>query len=65
MKGVLRKVIDGMDLSKIHAQPAPPASSLIPNTEKTSKDQTITQAWLWPRVGQWFRANDISELTHL
>ncbi|KAH0550910.1 hypothetical protein GP486_007726 [Trichoglossum hirsutum] len=61
MKGVLRKVIDNMDLSKIRAQPAPPAQRLIPDDEGTSKDQTITQSWLWSRVGKWFQPNDIGE----
>ena len=61
MKGVLRKVIDNMDLSRIHAQPVPPTSNTIPEAERMSKDQTITHAWLWPRFGQWLEADDIGE----
>lgn len=60
MKGVLRKVIDRMDLSKISVKSHPRPENLIEQSEQdTSKGQIITQAWFWPRVGQWLREKDI------
>ncbi|KAH0542379.1 hypothetical protein FGG08_003224 [Glutinoglossum americanum] len=61
MKGVLRKVVSCIDLGKINVQPTPPVSNTIPEAERTSRDQTITQAWLWPRLGQWLEADDVGE----
>lgn len=60
MKGVLRKVIDRMDLSKISVESHPTPGNVIEPAERDmSKEQVITQAWIWPRVGQWLRENDI------
>ncbi|KAI9727780.1 MAG: Pyruvate decarboxylase 1 [Cirrosporium novae-zelandiae] len=56
MKGVLRKIIERM--GTLNIQPGPVASNKIPAHVDT-QDETITQAWLWPRVGQWLKENDI------
>jgi len=57
MRGVLRKVIKLIELSKLSAVPGPKTV----NQNKESKDvsDTITQAWLWPRVGYFLKENDI------
>lgn len=57
MKGVLRKVIQ--KLGTVNASPVPPLNNHVPDSEKNSKDQTISHAWLWPTVGQWLKENDI------
>ncbi|KAF4636146.1 hypothetical protein G7Y89_g1942 [Cudoniella acicularis] len=57
MRGVLRKVIDTIDPSKLSAIPGPK----IHNEIKANDDgtQTITQAWFWPKVGSYLKDNDI------
>lgn len=57
MRGVLRKIIDKVDMSKLSAVP----SNKIENQVKQNEDssETITQAWFWPRVGQFLKENDI------
>jgi len=58
MKGVLRKVIERM--GKVNVQSGPRASNEIARSERDmSHDQTITQAWFWPRMGQWLKEDDI------
>jgi pyruvate decarboxylase len=57
MRGVLRKVINKIDLSKLSAV----RGNKIENQVKQNEDnsETITQAWFWPRVGQFLKENDI------
>lgn len=57
MQGVLRKVINQVDLNKLNAQPGP----RVVADAKAGRDDspTITQAWLWPRVGEFLKDNDI------
>jgi pyruvate decarboxylase len=57
MRGVLRKVIDKIDLSQLSAVP----SNKIENQVKQNEDgsETITQLWFWPRVGEFLKENDI------
>lgn len=57
MRGVLRKVIERVDVSKISQQP----SAEVVNEVSENKDssQTITQAYFWPRVGEYLKENDI------
>ncbi|ODA83411.1 hypothetical protein RJ55_01925 [Drechmeria coniospora] len=57
MKGVLRKVIDRVDASKLAAQPSPSAWKDV--EVKADGSETITQAWLWPRIGEFLVENDI------
>lgn len=56
MNGVLKKVCQKMGKLNIKAGPSP--NNQIPRTEDSS-DETITQGWFWPRVGQWLKQNDI------
>ncbi|RDL32501.1 Uncharacterized protein BP5553_08957 [Venustampulla echinocandica] len=57
MKGVLQKVIDKVDLSKISAVPGP----YMETEPKAEEDDspTITQAWFWPSVSSFLKENDI------
>lgn len=57
MNGVLRKVTAKM--GKLNIQEGPKPANSIPQQEKDSDDPTITQAWFWPRVGQWLQEKDI------
>jgi pyruvate decarboxylase len=57
MRGVLRKVINQVDLSKLSAVAGPKMENKV--SENEDKSDTITQAWIWPRVGQFLKENDI------
>jgi len=57
MRGVLRKVIQQVDLSKLSTVAGPKISNEVKENEDSS--ETITQAWFWPRVGQFLNENDI------
>ena len=60
MKGVLRKVIDTVDVSRLPAKQPATVSNEIHESEKAMSDgEKVTQAWFWPRVGQWLRKDDI------
>ena len=56
MKGVLRKIINQVKPSELSVHPSPTVSTQV---TKDDGSQTITQAWLWPRVGHFLKANDI------
>ena len=58
MNGVLKKVTEQM--GKLSIEAGPEADNEIAKAEQDmSKDQIVTQAWFWPRMGQWLQANDI------
>ncbi|KAG0647175.1 Pyruvate decarboxylase [Hyphodiscus hymeniophilus] len=57
MRGVLRKVIEKVDLSKLSAIPGPKMSNKVKENE--DKSDIITQAWFWPRVGEFLKENDV------
>lgn len=59
MNGVLSKVV--AKLNKLNIQDGPTPANTIPQSEKEASSSTgsITQAWFWPRMGQWLRAKDI------
>ena len=57
MRGVLRKIVDRIDLRKLSAQPGPKMMNKVKENQDSS--ETITQAWFWPRVGQFLKENDI------
>ena len=58
MNGVLSKVTE--KLGKLNVQEGPKPTNEVPQAEKqTSASDTITQAWFWPRMGQWLRKSDI------
>lgn len=57
MRGVLRKVIDQVDLKVLKAQPGPKQANRVKENEDNS--QTITQAWFWPKAGEFLKENDV------
>jgi len=57
MRGVLRKIIKQIDLSKLSAVPGPNPENKVKENEDSS--ETITQAWFWPKVGGFLKENDI------
>lgn len=56
MKGVLRKIIDRIDVSRLSFVAAPSLKGQLPQGDD---DQIITQTWLWPRISSYLRENDI------
>jgi len=57
MNGVLKKVTQKLGTLSIEKGPVP--SNEIPEEEMKSVEPTITQAWFWPRLGQWLKPSDI------
>lgn len=57
MKGVLRKIISKINPSELSIQNSPSVSNEV--SENCDDSSTITQTWLWPRVGQFLEENDI------
>ncbi|OWP06280.1 hypothetical protein B2J93_4896 [Marssonina coronariae] len=57
MRGVLRKIIDRVDLSQLSAIAGPKMVNKVAGN--TDASDTITHAWIWPRVGQFLEENDI------
>jgi len=57
MRGVLRKIINQIDLSKLSAVSGPKMVNKV--AENEDRSDTITQAWIWPRVGEFLKENDI------
>jgi pyruvate decarboxylase len=57
MNGVLSKVTE--KLGKLNIENGPKPTNEIPNAEQQSSSSTITQAWFWPRLGQWLQPDDI------
>lgn len=57
MKGVLQKIIKILDPKTLCAKSAP----VVRNEVKENRDDspTITQSYLWPRVGEFLVENDI------
>lgn len=57
MRGVLRKLIDCVDVPQLSVGPSPP----VENDTMAQDDgsQAITQAWLWPRMGDFLREDHI------
>lgn len=60
MNGVLRKVTDRLDKSKlsISKAPEPPTNTVSKEVAQESAD-IITQEWFWPKLGAWLREDDI------
>ncbi|KAF1993998.1 pyruvate decarboxylase [Amniculicola lignicola CBS 123094] len=57
MNGVLRKVTE--KIGKLNIESGPNPTNEIPDEEIKSPEPTITQAWFWPRLGQWLEKGDI------
>lgn len=57
MRGVLRRLVDSLDPSKLSVTQVP----AVKNEVKENDDGTpnILQAWFWPRMGDFFAKNDI------
>ncbi|KAF2758197.1 pyruvate decarboxylase [Pseudovirgaria hyperparasitica] len=58
MNGVLRKVAEKLGKFNVTA-PFPKPSNAIPAEEKQDDSGVISHAWLWPRLGQWLREDDV------
>ena len=58
MRGVLRKVTARMGKLNIESGPAP-NNEIAEKDQGMSQGEVITHDWLWPRVGQWLKPNDI------
>lgn len=57
MRGVLRKVIDKVDPASM---PAPSIPEVVNEVEENfDSSETITQAWFWPRIGEFLLPKDI------
>lgn len=56
MNGVLSKITSR--LGKLNIQSGPSPTNTVPSAQNSS-DQTITQAWFWPRLGQWLQPSDV------
>jgi len=57
MRGVLRKITELADIGRIQANPNPEVRNEV--TRQRDESDIITQAWLWPRVGEYLRENDV------
>lgn len=57
MRGVLRKVVDKINPNELAAQPSPNVENEV--SENVDSSPTITQAWFWPRVGEYLLKDDI------
>jgi pyruvate decarboxylase len=57
MKGVLRRIVEKIDLTKLRAIPGPKMTNKVKENQDSS--ETVTQAWFWPRVGEFLKENDI------
>lgn len=59
MNQVLRKLVNILDYSKIRSIDKPEISNTIPPVPQHENTQEVTHVWLWPRVGQWLKENDV------
>lgn len=57
MRGVLQKLIDTIKPGELSAQPSPSVVNEV--VKNTDESPTITQAWFWPRVGEFLKKGDI------
>jgi len=57
MRGVLRQVINKIDLRELSTVAGPKVENQVKDNDDGST--TITQAWFWPKVGQFLKENDI------
>ncbi|KAI0012360.1 pyruvate decarboxylase [Xylariaceae sp. FL0662B] len=59
MRGVLRKIVDRVDLSRLKVGPAPPFIPLVPKGAGDDPDSIIQQTWFWARIDDFLRENDV------
>ncbi|OAA54501.1 pyruvate decarboxylase [Niveomyces insectorum RCEF 264] len=56
MRGVLRKIIERVDLARLHVRPINHKQADEPPPDASG---TITQAWFWPRISRFLQASDV------
>ena len=60
MRGVLRKLTERLDLSKLTVNPPPPNVPTVDDKQALqAAGDVITQEWFWKRVNRFFRPEDI------
>lgn len=61
MGGVLKTLLDKVDVSKINTKPVPPRNGVIkkPEDPKAKEAGVITHDWFWPRVSDFLKKRDI------
>ncbi|KAL2024801.1 hypothetical protein VTK56DRAFT_5622 [Thermocarpiscus australiensis] len=57
MRGVLRKIVERVDVGKLSRSPSPEVVNEV--AENRDSSETITQAFFWPRIGEYLKENDI------
>ena len=57
MRGVLRKIAERINPDELAVQQAPAVENEV--VENLDKSDVITQAWFWPRVGEFLAEDDI------
>jgi pyruvate decarboxylase len=57
MKGVLQRLIKEVKPEELSVKPSPTVSNEVQRNRDATP--TITQAWLWPRLGEFLKENDI------
>lgn len=57
MRGVLQKLTSKVEPPKLTAAPSPAVENEVAANDDGS--QTITQAWFWPRAGEYLQAGDV------
>ncbi|OAA73789.1 pyruvate decarboxylase [Cordyceps fumosorosea ARSEF 2679] len=57
MKGVLRRLVDNLDVSQLAVTQVPAVKNEV--TKNDDGTPTISQAWFWPRMGEFFCKGDI------
>ena len=58
MNGVIKKVTSKM--GKLNIEPGPTHDNTIAKEDKAmSNNEAISHNWLWPRIGQFFKPDDI------
>jgi pyruvate decarboxylase len=59
MRGLLRRLAQNIDTSKLTRSPNPVPVPKNRVAENSGKSEIITQAMIWPTVGEFFQENDI------
>lgn len=57
MKGLLQKLVEKIDTKKLTVGKTPDVKNEV--KENTDSSDTITQAWIWPTIGEFLQENDI------
>jgi len=57
MRGVLQNLVRNIEATKISAEPGPMVKNKV--SENHDNSDIITQAWIWPMIGEFLEENDI------